>query len=141
MPAGVDGSQLKLQVGPGVVETWSKPSGIPVLVVARLKAPVLSSSGVSLSTLQSYLLAQPGISPELAAQLKALTADGSALPIPVPTSVATSKDATVNGAPGTLVQLRDQTMAGVAWVADGSLNVVFGPLSAGDVLDVARGLR
>jgi hypothetical protein len=141
MPTGMDGARLQLQVGPGAVATWRQRSGLPVLVVARAKAPVLSSTGVSLATLERYLLAQPGIPPSLAAQLRALPADGSTLPIPVPTDVATSRATTVNGVPATLVQLRDQTESGVVWASDGTLTVVAGALSADDVLAVARGLH
>lgn len=141
MPAGIDGSQLRLQIGPGVVETWTHKSGLPVLVVARLKPPVVSSNGISLATLRSYLLAQPGIPAGLAAQLRALPADGSALPIPVPANLATSKATTVNGDAATVIQLRDQSESGVVWVSDGVLDVVFGPLTSQDALDVARGLR
>jgi hypothetical protein len=101
----------------------------------------VTSNGVPWVTLQSYLLSQPGISPELAAQIRALPADGSTLPIPVPTDLATSRPVSVNGAPGTLVQLRDQTQSGVVWFDDRMLNVVAGSLSSDDALAVARGVH
>jgi hypothetical protein len=141
MPPGMDGAQLQLQVGPGVLATWQQRSGMPVLVVARVKAPVLSSTGVSLPVLEQYLLAQPGIPAGLAQQLKALPADGSTLPIPVPADVATSQQVSVDGAPATFVQLRDQSVSGVVWVDGGTLTLVAGPLSEGDVMAVASGLH
>ena len=35
-PAGLDGSRLRLEAGPGVAAVWSQPTGVPTLVVARV---------------------------------------------------------------------------------------------------------
>lgn len=142
MPAGVDGTVLTLNAGPGVVETWTGGSvEIPKLTVVRMTAPSLSSQGASLVTLRDYLLEQPGLPSSVADQIRAIPADGSTLPIPVPAEYATSRSTTVNGETATLVTLRDGSAAGVVWIANGQLNAVFGTLSPEDAEAVARGLR
>src|SRR5213080_1257151 len=84
MPAGMDGSQLTL----------------PQLIVAESKAPVVTSTGVSVTQLEDYLLKQPGITPQLAADIKAIGDPTHTLPIPVPVGYATSSDVTVQGVQG-----------------------------------------
>src|SRR5687767_2415681 len=84
MPANMDGSKLFITGGPAVVAfyddgtrptgtTGASPfSGMPKLIVAQGKPPVVQSDGVTVEQLQSYLLQQPGISPQLAAQIRAI---------------------------------------------------------------------
>ncbi|MDQ1660397.1 MAG: hypothetical protein QOJ68_377 [Blastococcus sp.] len=141
VPAGIDGSRVRLQAGPGVAEIWSQGGGIPTLVVARLIAPTADSSGVPFDTVRSYLLSLPGLSPGLAAQLRAFPADASTLPLPVPADQVTTSTADVAGAQATVLSAKDGTMAAVVWVKDGLLTGVGGVLGADEVLTVARGLR
>jgi hypothetical protein len=141
MPAGVDGSVLEVQVGPGVIQTWSSGAGIPDLAVLRMAAPVASSEGVSLATLRDYLLAQPGLPADAADQLRRIPLDGTVLPIPVPKQYATTRPATVAGVEATEVALRDGSAAAVVWIKDDLLTVVAGSVDVDDVRDVARGLR
>src|SRR4051812_38078096 len=49
-PAGLDGSQLRIEAGPGVAAIWSQPTGVPTLVAARVVAPKVYSSGVPFET-------------------------------------------------------------------------------------------
>ena len=139
-PPGLDGSTLRVEGGPGVVATWGEHHGVPTMVLARVKAPVVSSQGAPLATVRDYLLSLPGIPQSLASQLRALTADGTTLPVPVPTDLATSSPVVVGSSQATLVQTRDRLAAGVLWVDHGMLQVVGGTLSRDDVLEVARGL-
>ena len=149
MPAGVDGSSLRVDAGPGVVTVWgasassssSSSSDLPELAIVRMPAPRASAQGVSLPTLRSYLLAQPGIPPSAVRQLQTLPDDGTVLPVPVPEQYATSEPATIEGVKGTLIELRDGSGAGLIWIKDGRLTVVAGLLSAGDIKDVAGALR
>jgi hypothetical protein len=140
-PAGLEGSKVRLQAGPGVAEIWSQRSGIPTLVVARLVAPTADSSGIPFETIRDYILSLPGLPPGLAAQLRAFPADASTLPLPVPAEQVTSSTTKVDGAPATVLTSRDGTMAAVVWVDDGVLTGVGGALSTDEVLAVARGLR
>ena len=61
LPAGLDGSRVRLVAGPGVAEVWSQRSGVPTLVVGRAVAPTAFSSGVPFETVRDYLLSLPGL--------------------------------------------------------------------------------
>ena len=149
MPAGMDGSTLTLTVGPALIEVYgdlpqgaaSDPSqfAIPALIVAESHAPVVTSTGVSVTQLEDYLLAQPGISPSLAADIKAIGDPTHTLPIPVPVQYATSSDVTVQGVQG--VALGDNTGAGAAviWIK-GNVFFVGGTLKQSQLLTIANQL-
>jgi hypothetical protein len=150
MPAGMDGSTLTLTVGPALVEVFGDlPQGsasdvsqlqLPQLIVAESKAPVVTSTGVSVTELENYLLKQPGITPQLAADIKAIGDPTHTLPIPVPVGYATSSDVTVQGVQG--VALGDNTGAGAAvvWIK-GNVFFVGGSLKQSEILTIANQLR
>lgn len=140
-PPGLDGSQVRLVAGPGVVQTWSHDAGVPSFLVARAVAPSATSSGVSFETARDYLLSLPGVPEDVAAQLRTFAGDGSTLPIPVPADRVASSSAEVGDAPATVLEAHDRTMAAVVWVEDGVVTVVAGAVDADEVLAVARGLR
>jgi hypothetical protein len=140
-PAGLDGSQLRLEAGPGVAAVWAQPTGVPTLVVARVVAPTVYSSGVPFETVRDYLLSLPGLPAGLADQLRDLSADGGTLPLPVPAELVTSSTADVGGAEATVLTSRNGLFAGVVWVEDGVMTGVAGSLSADELLTVARDLR
>ena len=141
-PPGLDGSRVRMVAGPGVAQTWSSSSsGVPGLVVVRAVAPSAFSTGVPLATVREYLLSLPGLPDDVAAQLRAFTADGSTLPLPVPGDAVATSQEQVNGEPATVLATRDRTLAAVVWVDDGVVTVVGGPLDAGEVLSIARELR
>lgn len=151
MPAGMDGSTLTLTLGPALVEIYGTlPQGtsaadasqltLPALVVAESKAPVVTSTGVSASQLEDYLLKQPGITPQLAADIKALGDPTHTLPIPVPVGYATSSNVTVQGVQG--VALGDNTGAGAAviWIK-GNVFFVGGSLKQSELVSIANQLH
>lgn len=138
MPAGVDGSTLRVDAGPGVAMLWTAGSGVPELGIVRMTAPTASTQGVSLPTLRDYLLAQPGIPASVAGQLREMFDDGTVLPVPVPSEYASTSTTTVDGVTATVVKLRDQSGAGLVWISGGLLNVVFGLLTVEDLEGVAR---
>jgi hypothetical protein len=140
-PAGLDGSSLRMEAGPGVAAVWSQPTGVPTLVVASVVAPKVYSSGVPFETVRDYLLSLPGLPAGLADQLRDLSADGATLPLPVPAELVTSSTADVGGVDATVLASRDGLFAGVVWVEDGQVTGVAGSLSADELLSVARGLR
>jgi hypothetical protein len=140
-PAGLDGSSLRLEAGPGVAAVWSQPTGVPTLVVAHVVAPQVYSSGVPFETVRDYLLSLPGLPDGLADQLRDLSADAATLPLPVPAELVTSSTADVGGFPATVLTSRDGLFAGVVWVEDGVMTGVAGSLSADELLSVARDLR
>lgn len=143
LPAGLDGSTLRLDVGPGVGEAWwpdGGAGGMPQLLVARAQAPTVSAQGASLAEVRDYLLSIPGIPTNLARQLKAMSTDGT-LPIPVLTGQASSAPATVGGVPATVLTGASGQGSAVVWVRDGQLGAVLGTLPSGTLVRVADDLR
>ncbi len=140
-PPGLDGSRVRLQAGPAVAAVWTQRSGLPVLAVGRAVAPTADSDGVPFETVRDYLLSLPGLSPEVADQLRAFSADEATLPLPVPADMVTTSTAEVDGEEATVLESRDGAMAGVVWVRDGVITGVAGAVSTDEVLAVARGLR
>ena len=139
-PAGVDGSSLRFQAGPGVAAFWSQPTGVPTLVAARVIAPTVDSTGVRFETVRDYLLSLPGLPDGLADQLRELSEEDGTLPLPVPADLVTATEATVNSEDATVLTSRDGVFAGVVWVEDGVMTAVAGSLSADELLSVARDL-
>ncbi|MCA0144076.1 hypothetical protein [Blastococcus sp. LR1] len=139
-PPGLDGSSVRLDAGPGVAQVWTSSSGIPALVVGRAVAPTAFSSGVQFETLRDYLLSLPGLPGDVADQLRTFTADGSTLPLPVPSDYVTTSTAQVDGEEATVLETRDRALAAVVWVEDGVVTVVAGVLDTDEVLSVARAL-
>jgi len=140
-PAGLDGSRLRVEAGPGVAAVWSQPTGMPTLVAARVVAPKVYSSGVPFETVRDYLLSLPGLPAGLADQLRDLSADGATLPLPVPADLVSTSTADVAGAQATVLTSRDGLFAAVVWVRDGVMTGVAGTSSTDELLAVARGLR
>jgi hypothetical protein len=151
LPAGIDGAKLTVSVGPAVAEIYgniSQPAAgsditqanLPQLIVAESSAPVATSTQVSVKQLEDYLLAQPGISPQLAAAIKAIGDPSTTLPIPVPVEFATSSTVTVQGVQG--VALGDNTGVGAAviWIKRGVVYGVVGTVKKSDAIDVANHL-
>jgi len=140
-PPGLDGSQVRLNAGPGMALIWSSQADVPALIVGRAVAPTASSTGVPYETVRDYLLSLPGLPADVAEQLRTFTADGSTLPLPVPADEFTTSPAEVNGEPATVLVTRDRTMAAVVWVDDGVVTAVAGALDGDEVLSIAGDLR
>jgi hypothetical protein len=154
MPAGMDGSKLTVTVGPAVVEIYgdlgitagatdTSHLNLPQLIIGASTAPVVTSSGVTTKQLEDYLLAQPGLSPQLATAIRSIKDPSTTLVIPIPVELSqlTSKDVTVQGAPG--VALGDDTGMGAAvvWIKPPTIYVVAGVVKQSVILDVANHLH
>ena len=140
-PPGLDGTSVRLDAGPGVVQLWTSDSGAPALVVGRAVAPTAFSTGVPFAQVRDYLLSLPGLPESLADQLRTFAGDGSTLPLPVPADQVTTASAQVDGVAATVLTTRDGTLAAVVWVDDGAVTVVAGSLDDSEVLSVAEDLR
>lgn len=155
MPKAIDGSVLYVNTGPALVTAYghvpssgaapdsagSAMSQLPVLVIAETKAPVVSSSGASATQLESYLLSQPGVPADVAAELRAIQDPTSTLPVPVPAGVK-SRTVTVTGAHGGQGVLLDAGLVtGLVWERDGVIYAVGGQLTADQILQVANSLN
>ena len=152
LPAGADGAQLTVTVGPAVAEIFGnlKPSSsngsisqadLPQLIVAESTAPVATSTQLTVKQMEDYLLAQPGLSPALAAAIRGIGDPSTTLPIPIPIQYATSTTVTVDGVKG--VALGDNTGvgSGVIWVKNGVVYAVAGTVKQSDAIDIANHLH
>lgn len=154
LPAGMDGTQITLTVGPAVGEIFgnlTQPAAgsdvtganVPQLVVGESSAPTAtsSSSQVTVKQLEGYLLTLPGISPELAAAIKAIGDPSTTLPIPIPIQYATSSKVQVQGVQG--IALGDNTGvgSGVIWVKNGVVYAVAGTIKQSDAINIANNLK
>jgi hypothetical protein len=151
LPAGMDGAQLTVSIGPAVAEifgTMTPPKAgtdvtqadLPQMIIVKSNAPVATSTQVTVQQLEDYLLSVPGISPELTKAIKAIGPGGTTLPVPVPVEYATSSKVTVQDVPG--VGLGDNTGvgAGVIWVKNGNVYAVVGTIKLSDAIDIANHL-
>jgi hypothetical protein len=142
MPANIDGSTLKLTTGTAVLATYGAAhQEIPNLVIGQMRRPVVTARGVSEKELEDYLLSLPGISPELAAQVRAIGDPTTALPIPVPVNMAYSHPVVVHGVQGLAIGDSTGAGSGVVWQKDGVIYGVAGPISEAEVLTIANGLH
>lgn len=150
-PAGVDGSTVQVSTGAGVLELWgsldigstggsgrSSRSGVPELAVLEVKGPAVTSKGASLATIESYLLAQPEVPADLAAQIRSLGQPGSAVPLPVPQGDGNTS-VTVNGH-RVVEEPLGHGAAVAVWSSGGRLWAVAGRQSTTELLDVVRQL-
>lgn len=150
MPAGLDGTTVRLQTGdifsahyeasPQRAQVRSK-NGTPFVRLVEAQQPRVTSSGASLETLERYLLSMPNVSPQLAAQIRALGDIRNTVPVPVAIDKQTAHEVTVQGVKGLAIGDNTGLGAGVMWEKNGIVYVVAGPLSMNDVMAVADGLR
>jgi hypothetical protein len=151
LPANIDGSKLLITGGPAVVQIWGAPAGAPVsrgqadvvptLIVGQAKAPTVSSDGVTVDELRTYLLSQPGISPQLAAAIRAIGDPSSTLPVPVPAELAISHPVTVQGVQGLYVGDNTGIASAVIWQKDGMMFEVIGSFTESQALSIANSMR
>ena len=145
MPSSIDGSTLYVNGGPALIELWgtTAASGVesqaPGLVIVRTKVPTVYSTGATAAQLENYLLAQPGVPPDIAAQVKAIKDPATTLPIPIPAGFATTKPVQVNGVQGLLVSAVVGT--GLVWEKNGVIYAVGGQLTPDQVLAIAISLH
>jgi hypothetical protein len=175
MPAGMDGSVIRVAFGPIVTAAYGVPfarlpmappranenlhrvryrievqrsthsiawwgSGRPTVVV-QMPVPRVGSSGVSVQTIEAYLLSQPGIPPRLAAAFAGLRDPSTTLPIPIPIDRAYSQPIFVDGVWG--IGMGDETGLGavVVWSRGGFIYGVAGSGTAREILAIANSLN
>ncbi len=150
LPAGADGAQLTVTVGPAVAEIFGNLNtgaganasqvNLPQMIVAESSAPIATSTQLTVKQMEDYLLAQPGLSPQLAAAIRGIGDPSTTLPIPIPIEYATSTTVTVQGVKG--VALGDNTGvgSGVIWVKNGVVYAVAGTIKQSDAIDIANHL-
>ncbi|MGH2916054.1 MAG: hypothetical protein ACRDMX_13800 [Solirubrobacteraceae bacterium] len=141
--AGLAGSSVAIDAGPAVLVEYggTNSTELPALGVVTMRRPTASSSGATLSQIEAFLLAEPGIPPQLAEEVRLLGNLGTTLPVPVPPG-ASARSVQINGRPGVLLADATKVAAAVIWEnGGGMLHVVAGLLDPQDVLNVARQLH
>jgi hypothetical protein len=151
MPANIDGSKLFITGGPAVVQIWGTPGGatgatgashdVPTLIVGQAKAPTVSSDGITVDDLRGYLLSQPGVSPQLAAAIRAIGDPSSTLPVPVPAELAISHPVIVQGVQGLFIGDNTGIASAVIWQKDGMMFEVIGSFTESQALAIANSMR
>jgi hypothetical protein len=106
-----------------------------------MRAPRVTSTGASLDTLERYLLSLPNVSPDLAAQIRALGDVENTVPVPVMIDKQTARSVSVHGSNGLAIGDNTGLGAGVVWQKNGIIYVVAGPMSMDEVTSIADGLR
>jgi hypothetical protein len=113
----------------------------PILAVAEMKAPQVSSTGVSVADIKSALLAQPGLSPNVRAAISSLDSPTGNLPIPIPAGYVNSHSVKVQGVNATAFGDNTGLGSAVIWIKDGRVYGVAGTVTEDQVLAVANSLR
>lgn len=143
IPAGINGSTLKVTTGAAVLARYGKTSegAIPALLIGQMVAPTVSSTGVTVKELEDYVLSLPGVSPALATALRSINDPTSTLPIPIPVDKAHAEQVTIQGASGLTIGDATGLGSAVIWEKDGIIYGVGGPLPQNEVIDIARSLH
>ncbi|HYM50261.1 MAG TPA: hypothetical protein VET65_06770 [Candidatus Limnocylindrales bacterium] len=157
MPQAIDGSTLLVTTGPSILQVYGPlpatqagqtasanpgagiSGGLPVLVIVQTRVPTVTSTGATAAQLEDYLLREPGVPPDLAAQLRAIKDPASALPIPIPSGLATSRAVQVQGVQAVLIDAG--IVSGVVWQKGGIIYAVGGQLTPDQILQVASSLH
>lgn len=112
----------------------------PIMAVAEMRVPKVSSTGASVADIKSALLAQPGLSPTVRAAIKSIDDPRGNLPLFIPSGYVNAHSVKVQGVEGT--GLGDDTGLGAAviWIKNGRVYGVAGTLTEKELLAVANSL-
>jgi hypothetical protein len=135
------GSSLTVDLGPAVFVEYGSTThdlGVPTVAIMTMRRPVATSRGATLSQLESYLLAQPGLPPDLAQQIRLFGAPGTRLPVPIPPG-AVETSTVIGGSRAIILSDPSEAASGVIWEdGAGVIHTVAGLLDKQDVLSVAH---
>ncbi len=140
--SGGAGSLLGKSTGNGASSVSSEDmQNLPSLVIGQTTAPVVTSTGATAAELEAYLLAQPGIDPNLASTIRAIGDPSTTLPIPIPVGKASSHPIQVQGVNGLSVADSTGIGGGIIWQKGGMVYGVAGTLSESDLIAIANSLQ
>lgn len=165
MPRSLDGAVLDVATRPAVIIAFgaalppvrsalhdANPRGhgnardadrgdLPPLVIVQAPLPTVRSSGATVAQIEEYLLRQPGISPSLAAEIRAIGDPDTTMPVLIPIDRAFGQPVTVQGVAG--LGIGDNTGVGgvVVWQRGGIIFAVAGKLRQRDILAIAESMR
>ncbi|MBI2323790.1 MAG: hypothetical protein HYU87_02350 [Chloroflexi bacterium] len=152
MPAAIAATTLTMTGGPAVMQQYggsggrvSEPAGITSpgtnVVIVQAKAPVVTSNGATVNELRDYALAQPGIPPSVAAQVRAIGDPVRTMLIPVGVDPSDAKPVSVRGTQGYLFGDNTGLGSGIVWLERGYVFGVLGSLKEADLIALVNGLR
>jgi hypothetical protein len=142
LPAGIDGSSVTVTTSNAVVAVYgTETEGVPMLVIGQMRAPKIGTTGVSFNTMENFILGLPNITPQLAAEIKALGDPTATLPFPVPVDFSTAQSVTVHGVPGYAIGDNTGLGSAVVWEQDGIIFGVGGTIPQSEALQIADGLH
>jgi len=151
LPAGLNGATYTATLLPVTLVTYGSPPRThrsehgarrgTFLAIVQAPVPTVTSSGASLQTLAEWFAAQPGVSPNLVAQIKAIGDPTQTLPIPIRFDKQTATKIDVDGVQG--LAIGDETGIGsaIVWTKDGKLYAIGGTLTQSAVLALANSLK
>jgi hypothetical protein len=151
MPAGLDGTTYTATIDPLALVTYGvsptgprNARGMPrgsFVAVMQARVPSVSSTGATVETLARWFSMQPGIPPQLAAQVRAIGDPTQTLPIPVRFDKQTAADVTVDGVKGLAVGDETGIGSAIVWMKDGKMYAVGGTLTQSGALAIANDLQ
>ncbi len=164
MPAFIAATTLAMAGGPVIVQQYGGTGGShdvplpysdprmdttrganslsgPQLVLVQSRAPVVTSNGATVNELRDYALAQPGVPPSLAAQIRAIGDPVRTLMVPIGVDTQQARAVTIRGTQGYLVGDQTGIGSGVFWLERGYVIAAFGSLKESDLLAFANALH
>lgn len=151
MPPAIAATTLTITGGPTILQQYgSAPNvpadqaawgGDPVLLIVQGRAPLVTSNGAAVEELRDYALAQPGVPPALAAQIRAIGDPVRTLLIPVGVDLQDTKLVTVRGTQGYLIGDQTGVGTGIVWLERGYVVGVLASLTESDLIALVNGLR
>lgn len=145
LPAKFDGATITVHVPAAVLLLYGPLTEPTPLIVGQIPVVTGEVTGrVSLTEMRDLLLRLPGISPELAMQLRAIDDWTNTLPIPLPKNGGKWREVDLPGGSKGIVLTEAQaanTMTGVLWQNDGRIYGVGGAYSADDVIKMATSMQ
>jgi len=131
-------------VASGPLPAASQLSGTqtgPFVVIVQARAPVVTSNGATVNELRDYALAQPGIPPSVASQIRAIGDPVKTLLLPIGIDLKDARSVTIRGTQGYLVGDETGLGSGIVWLERGYVVGVLGSLKESDLISLVNALR
>jgi hypothetical protein len=147
VPAKIDGASVILVIHPTVTGFYSGDRGhatgyeSSLVRYVQMAAPEVRTNGATLAELESFMLSQPQISPDVKAQFEAIADPSHTLPIPVDIDKRTASTVQVDGVSGLAIGDNTGLGAGVLWQKNGMLYVLAGEMKQDDLVALANAIR
>jgi len=152
VPKRLDGARVEIVSHPSISRFYGYQSdgstagrkaarARPKLTFVQMAIPEVRTKGASLAELESFVLSQPQISPEVKAQFEAISDPSHTLPVPVQIDKRTATAVSVDGVSGLAIGDNTGVGAGIMWQKNGMLYVVAGGYKLDELVAVANSLR